>query len=348
MESLIFLQARPTQVDAPLFRALHGLHVPFSVFFRSTETPLDTELGTIPNFGTGTEGYEFFTTKFPIPRDSHLIVGGWNELWTWGALLRARGRRVNSLGIRFDSVLPSDGSDNRSVASRLRSRRALRLVDVWHPTGPLSEQFARSVSGVNRPSVPIPYQVGEDFLVGGHADRSNVDGQATRALAVSKLNAREGVLSLVQAMAEVSGIHLTIVGDGPDRPALERLASTLNTNVEFVGYIPYGDLIRFYDEADIYVHPAIEEPWGVSVQEAMARGLPVIASDRVGAATSLIGRSHLEWRFEAGDVAGLRDRLLAFRDPHLRAKHASSNLNSALRHSPEATARSLASFLQNS
>jgi glycosyltransferase involved in cell wall biosynthesis len=79
--------------------------------------------------------------------------------------------------------------------------------------------------------------------------------------------------------------------------------------VRFPGYIPYPELPALYAAADLFVHPAREERWGVSVQEALACGLPVVASSRVGAAFDLIQPGGNGFVYEAGDEEGLIQRI---------------------------------------
>ena len=79
------------------------------------------------------------------------------------------------------------------------------------------------------------------------------------------------------------GACLWLVGDGPQRPALEDYAREHSSErIVFGGYVPYLELPLVYAAADVFVHPARYEPWGVSVQEALACGLPVLASSLVG------------------------------------------------------------------
>ena len=80
--------------------------------------------------------------------------------------------------------------------------------------------------------------------------------------------------------------------------------------MRFPGYVPYPELPALYAAADLFVHPAREERWGVSVQEALACGLPVVASSRVGAAFDLIQPGGNGFVYEAGDEDGLSRRIV--------------------------------------
>jgi phenylacetate-CoA ligase len=80
----------------------------------------------------------------------------------------------------------------------------------------------------------------------------------------------------LDAGAPVGGV---IVGGGPERAALEALADELGLgdSVRFAGFVPESDLPAVYAAADIYVHTGVQESFGLSVIEAAAAGLPVVA-----------------------------------------------------------------------
>jgi len=80
--------------------------------------------------------------------------------------------------------------------------------------------------------------------------------------------------------------------------------------VYFPGFRQIEELPRFYAAAGAFIHPALEEPWGLVLNEAMACGLPVLSGDHVGAAAELIREGINGWTFDAGDVGAMSEAMI--------------------------------------
>ena len=111
------------------------------------------------------------------------------------------------------------------------------------------------------------------------------------------LIARKGVDLLVAAFArlarEVPNVRLRIIGDGELRVASER--------VDFVGFRDWQELPGEYAAADVLCVPSRYDGWGLVVPEGLASGLPVIATDRMGAALEFVETGRNGWLIPAGD-----------------------------------------------
>jgi glycosyltransferase involved in cell wall biosynthesis len=111
---------------------------------------------------------------------------------------------------------------------------------------------------------------------------------------------------------------LVIVGDGPQRDDITA-AIRANTQgvIHLAGYVPYKHLPIYYAMADVFIHPAHRECWGVSVNEAMVCGLPVLTADTVGAAADLVEEGVNGYSYPCGDIEALHElmrRCLTHRD----------------------------------
>lgn len=106
-------------------------------------------------------------------------------------------------------------------------------------------------------------------------------------LFVGRLAEKKGVAYLISAMKQIDAL-LVIVGDGPLREALEDQAKELGGSAVFLGAKTHEELRTIYASADLFVAPSVtaadgdQEGLGLVMLEAMASGLPVVASDSGG------------------------------------------------------------------
>lgn len=102
-------------------------------------------------------------------------------------------------------------------------------------------------------------------------------------LTVSRLVEKNGVQNLLIAAKKVLSSHnikLVIIGDGPLMGRLKKMSHDLNMDehVLFTGTVTYEDLPRYLGAADVFVRPSLSEGLGTAFLEAMACGVPVVAS----------------------------------------------------------------------
>jgi 1,2-diacylglycerol 3-alpha-glucosyltransferase len=153
-------------------------------------------------------------------------------------------------------------------------------------------------------------------------------------LASARLIPRKNIAGLIGAYARYRSVSpapwgLVILGDGPERPALlARVEDQGIEGVTFAGHHSDPDLVvRYYAAASCFVHPPLQEQWGLVVNEAMAARLPVIVSAEAGCAPQLVQDAVNGYVFGAADegqLADLMQRMSALASQELDAFGAAS------------------------
>jgi glycosyltransferase involved in cell wall biosynthesis len=107
--------------------------------------------------------------------------------------------------------------------------------------------------------------------------------------------------------------QLIIIGDGPEHAALNKLCTDLDLKrVSFVGFVDNSSIPRYYNNADAFILPSLSETWGLVVNEAMAAGLPVLLSNKINAAQSLLKEQVNGFSFDPFSVAEMGTAILKY------------------------------------
>jgi glycosyltransferase involved in cell wall biosynthesis len=150
-----------------------------------------------------------------------------------------------------------------------------------------------------------------------------------------RVNAEKGVDVLLAAAAQMPSVCFKIAGDGP---LLQSLASEAPANIEFLGQLGADQLSEFYRRSRVLVVPSIcLETFGMVVAEAMACGVPVIAS-RIGGLPSVVDDGVTGLLFEPGNSTALVGELQRlWNDPALADQMGAAGREKALREYSERT-----------
>lgn len=160
--------------------------------------------------------------------------------------------------------------------------------------------------------LPLGVDIGR-FAPVATDDDHGVEG-SLRIAYLGRLEARKGIQVLLEAIAAEPEWSLEVVGAGEHGPALHDLVleQGLESRVRFRGHVPHDDLPELYRSFDVVVVPSLptprwEEQFCRVAVEAMASGVPVVASD-TGALPEVVGDAGE--LFPPGDASALHDVLL--------------------------------------
>jgi glycosyltransferase involved in cell wall biosynthesis len=167
------------------------------------------------------------------------------------------------------------------------------------------------------------------------------DHRPVRVLSVGRLVTDKNLALLIEAFAacgfEAGEAELELCGTGPLEGELRALAERLAVPVRFRGYAAPEELPGVYAEADVLALVSTYEPFGVTAREAAAAGLPLICTERAGAAGDVAVEGENALLVDPSDRAAVTDALRRLvRDDELRARLAAGSLAVTERHPLEA------------
>jgi glycosyltransferase involved in cell wall biosynthesis len=192
------------------------------------------------------------------------------------------------LGRAIARRLASDGTDLRFVAADLQARFS-RLAGATS---------VGSVESLGLPPSLFPRRAGRDVAL-----RRQLRLEAPTVLAVGRLVPIKGHAALLHACARGRARssaprkpEVVILGEGPERARLARLAAALEVPLRLVGAVPRAEVADWLCAADLFAHPSIRLPSGrtegspIAAREARAVGIPVVATSDVATLADAIAR----------------------------------------------------------
>jgi glycosyltransferase involved in cell wall biosynthesis len=209
-----------------------------------------------------------------------------------------------------------------------------KLFDAFLPIGTRNHAFYVAHQVPERKLFLVPYAIDNNFF-SSESSLSVEDKEKLRykfglpsgkpiILYVSKLQTRKHPHRLLQAYKALRDndldASLVFVGSGDRKNALIIAIERDDIpDVYFMGFRNQKDLPLLYSISDIFVLPSENEPWGLVINEAMAAGLPILASEEIGAVPDLVKNACNGFTFPANDIKQLTEQLkLLIRDRQLR------------------------------
>lgn len=276
--------------------------------------------------------FSMFMSCWRHGRRSHVIHANWAICGLIAGLVgKMLGIPVVTT-LRGDDVTRAQKSRLDQAILRVCLRMSARVVCVSTAIEALIRKLYPEHS--NKTQV-IENGVDDAFLRVSLERASNRDNALLRVITVGSLIERKNIQLLIaalQRLAEKDRVALTIIGAGPERQRLETLAHACSAcHIEFKGEISPNAIPDALAQADVFVLTSRSEGRPNVILEAMAAGLPVIASNIPGV-NELVDHNITGLLFTSGDadeLAGHLRRLL--REPHLRQQLGAAGRDAILR-----------------
>jgi glycosyltransferase involved in cell wall biosynthesis len=220
------------------------------------------------------------------------------------------------------------------------------------PMAVVSESTRQELVDLGFPSANI---VIVPNAVNGEVYKPSKDPEPVRPLIghLGRLKKYKSVDHLLRAfqivLKEFPDVRLKIIGDGDFRPELERLASELGIagQVGFTGYLSEADKVRQLHQMTVAVNCSAKEGWGLTVIEANACGVPVVASDVPGLRDSVVNEK-TGLLYEFGNIEQMAQKIsLILRDENLRHRMRADALEWGRSFNWEESAKKMIVFLES-
>jgi glycosyltransferase involved in cell wall biosynthesis len=274
-------------------------------------------------------------------RPRAVAIPGWSEPFALAAL-----RWCGKAGV--PAVLMSEsqaGDSKRTWRGEAVKRRLVGLFSAALAGGAPHASYLGQL-GIPEDRIFLGYDVvdNEHFARGAEQARAGAEACRRRLglpenyfLASSRFVEKKNLSRLLaafarfRALAPGSGWKLVLLGDGPLKGDILAQSNALSLGEDLLlpGFQQYGQLPAFYGLASAFIHASTVEQWGLVVNEAMAAGLPVLASNRYGCAADLVREGVNGFPFDPLDVeklAGLMAKIASSGEGRLRMGEASRRI----------------------
>lgn len=287
-------------------------------------------------------------------RPNSILCGGYNHPAFWQALAWTKFHSAH-----FAAWIESTSLDQRhpSILAEVMKRQFIRNCNSFAVPGKSSFAYVRSMGVPEERIHTAPNAV--DIRRFANLARSARDrDQQCRTelhlpqryfLYAGRIIPGKGVLHLLESYTRLAPnlraqVGLVFVGEGAARNEVMKNAAKISPGtIVFPGFAQRDQLAGYYALAEALVFPTLSDPWGLVVNEAMACGLPIIATDVAGCTADLVHHGENGYVVPAANVEKLTEAMEAFaRDPQLASRMGERSARLIEAFSPEHCAAGLA------
>ena len=348
LKRLAIITTHPIQYNAPLFALLEARgKIKIKVFYTWGEDVLENKYD--PGFDKNIEwdiplleGYEYvFVANVANSPGSHHYKGVHNptlikEIQEWGAnalLVYGWNFKSHLAAIRFfykkvhvffrgDSTLLDEKIGVKQLLRQIFLKFVYSYIDKALYAGIANKAYFKAMGLKEEKMVFMPHAIDNSRFSANEKYKNEakllkaklgIEKGALIFLFAGKLDHNKNVALLIKAFIGTNTkVHyLLIVGNGVKETELKEM-SKLHNNIIFLNFQNQQQMPAIYAASDVFVLPSKSETWGLSINEAMAAGKPIIASNTIGATFDLVVNDVNGFIFKSGDVTHLRKTLEHF------------------------------------
>ncbi len=248
---------------------------------------------------------DFELSKHLKKTDADIVIIG-SSPWSLNTWIIKRWAQKNAIPYVIFSEPPNQNRSKlnriiKNVIGKLLFKDAAAFAGVTKKTC----ETIVELYDFNKPTFVLPYYSDlSNFISIPHRSSKN---RVTNFLFLGELTHRKRLDLPIEALKRVrKAFELNVVGDGPLRQELEKSTNNIqHGKIIFHGKVAYSEVHNILANTDFLLLPSEHDGFGMVVVEALAAGVPVIASDHVMSAVEFIENGKNGWLFKTGNVQEL-------------------------------------------
>ena len=332
-----YILTHPIQYQSPLIKFLHKNKIKIKVLYRSNMSAkkyFDPEFKKKISWGTNLlQGYKYqflnyigpnkVSTIFPITTDfvNKIMDDKTKIIWIHGIKNWYNLCIILIANIFNKKVFARDEvthfSKNRNFINKFFNYLFYNFVDffidIYLAIGSENKKYYIDNNINPKKIVIVPYVVDNNFFKKKNIKKNKKITFLFAAKLIKKKGADlllEAIIILNQSVNFSVNSNFLIVGDGYMKNSLKEYAKINNLkNVNFIPFQNQKKLSKIYQNSDVFIMPSLIEPWGLTVNEAMAAGNAIISSNSVGSSFDLVFNGINGFKFKKDDVQDLAKKI---------------------------------------
>jgi glycosyltransferase involved in cell wall biosynthesis len=234
------------------------------------------------------------------------IVGGMASPTHWLApfFIRKQKKQIMSVESNLYSVVRKKGF------GAWMKKILLSKADAYQVTGTPQKDYIDFFcpNCINKPVILLPNLIDEDVFVrdvdqirmqrDNLRSSFNVNAKTQMWVLPARLIEIKGILPFIKQLEGIENVKLFLLGDGEQQKVIEDIIKEKDLPVVIVGFVQQNDIIKYYAAADLFVLPSIKDPSPLTPIEAIASGLPLLVSSRIGNLKDVVIENKNGWFYD--------------------------------------------------